>query len=94
MRIRISMGPRRGHSRFAALAGGLICAVLSATGFYVAVSGAPVAGGIPFIPAAWNQGLGRALIALGAMVTGALAACAFYEALTAKHGKDPRRPPQ
>lgn len=81
MAIRIRFGPRRSWNRIEPLAGGLICAALSVLGFYAAFGEAGPSGGIPLIPASWNQAIGRAVFAVGGLITGALALYAFYECL-------------
>ena len=53
---------------------------LSGTAFYVALSGAQLTGGIPFLPGELNQVIGRLLIGAGALVTGAMAVYAFRDA--------------
>ena len=80
MAIRIQMGPRENRSMVAAVLGGLICTGLSVAGFVIVLSGEPLSGGIPFLPQALNQGIGRTLFGLGALFTAALAAYAFYDA--------------
>lgn len=80
MAIRIQTGPRGNRSIARALLGGLICAALSATGFVIVFSGAPIAGGIPFLPSALNEGIGRAFFALGALFVAGLAVYAFHDA--------------
>lgn len=74
--------PRRTprHNAAGALAAGLICAGLAAMGLYVALGGGSLQGGIPFVPAGWNQAMGRVVMGLGALVTAALAVWAFADA--------------
>lgn len=80
MAIRIQMGPRENRSMVGAVLGGLICTGLSVAGFVIVLSGEPLSGGIPFLPQALNQGIGRTFFGLGALFTAALAAYAFYDA--------------
>ncbi len=90
MSIRISLGSRRSRHRFEPLLGGLICASLSVLGFFIAFGAERIDGGVPFIPDAWNQGLGRVLFGAGAALTAAFAVLAFREfALWHRHS-----PPQ
>ena len=70
------------------LMGGLVCAGLSFLGFWAAFSKGPVSGGIPFIPYAWNQTLGKTLFGGGALLTAAAAAWFLAKAL-----KQANRPP-
>lgn len=79
MAIRIQMGPRENRSMVAAVLGGLICTGLSVAGFVIVFSGAQLSGGIPLLPQALNQGIGRTLFGLGALFTAALAAYAFHD---------------
>jgi hypothetical protein len=71
--------------RLSALMGGLVCAGLSSLGFVAAFSHKPLQGGIPFIPAAWNQMLGHGLFGSGAVLTAAMALFFFVRAI--KPGK-------
>lgn len=80
MTIRMQMGPRENRSVVSALLGGFICTGLSVAGFVIVFSGEQLSGGIPFVPQALNQGIGRTLFGLGALFTAALAAYAFYDA--------------
>lgn len=73
------------RGRLSALMAGTVCALFSALGLYVAVSGEPLGGGLPFIPGSWNQVVGHALFGFGAVVTGGMSAYYFKEAL--KRGK-------
>ncbi|MDZ7717601.1 MAG: hypothetical protein U5K72_02125 [Balneolaceae bacterium] len=59
--------------------GGLICLSLSIIGFWVAVNGEDIQGGIPFIAEATNQVIGRVMFGFGAVITGWLAVLAFRE---------------
>lgn len=61
--------------------GGLLFACFSAIGFFVAFTDEPLRGGIPFIPASWNQTFGHGLFGFGAVLTGAAAIYAFRRAL-------------
>ncbi len=80
MAIRIQVGPRENRSVVSAVLGGFICTGLSVVGLVIVFSGEQLSGGIPFIPQALNQGVGRTLFGLGALFTAALAAYAFYDA--------------
>lgn len=71
--------------RAAALMGGLLCAGLSSLGFFAAFGPGELEGGIWFIPAAWNQLLGRIVFGLGACLCAAMAFWGFYR--TVKPGK-------
>lgn len=61
--------------RVSSLMGGLAFIGFSVLGFYVAFGPGPIAGGVPFFPAAWNQKLGKILFGVGACFT---AMAAFY----------------
>jgi hypothetical protein len=65
--------------------GGVICAGLASLGFFAAFGPGPVEGGIPLLPAAWNQALGKTAFGGGACLVAALAVWCFYRA--AKPGK-------
>jgi hypothetical protein len=80
MRIKLSIGSPRNRRPARAVLGGAICLALSATGCYIALSGGRLETGIPFIPDALNQSIGRLLIGFGAIATGALGVYAFREA--------------
>lgn len=92
MAIRIEVGPRRNRSVVRAVLGGLICAGLSAIGFVIVFSGAPIAGGIPLLPGGLNQGIGRVFFALGAIFSGAMAVHAFHEAWRLQRERGTDRP--
>lgn len=74
------MDPRGSGSPVLALIAGFLCTALSATGFFVAVWGERIEGGIWFLPDAANQALGRFIFGLGALMVAALAAYAFHDA--------------
>lgn len=80
MRVKLSIGRPRNRSSTRAVLGGLICLALSATGVYIALAGGRLESGIPFIPDALNQSIGRLIIGFGAVATGALGVYAFREA--------------
>lgn len=66
--------------RAANLLAGLVLAGLSSLGFFAAFGPGPIEGGIPLIPTAWNQALGRGLFLGGAILTAAFALWVFYRA--------------
>ncbi len=78
--IRIRMGPHRNRSIVAAVVAGLVCCGLAATAIFIVVSGGRLTGGLPLLPDAWNQVLGRALFAVGALCTASMGVYAFYDA--------------
>ncbi len=61
--------------RLSALIGGLVGAGMSTLAFCGALGHETLRGGIPFIPAAWNQAGGRLLFGFGGFAT---AVMAFY----------------
>jgi len=69
------------QGRWSALMGGVVCAGMSALGFYVAFFGGQLRGGIPFIPDAWNQTFGKVLFGFGACLTAAMALWFFYRVI-------------
>jgi len=79
MAIKISFGSTRSNSRISSLAGGVICLLLSAFGFYVVFFGSEISGGIPLLPDALNTLFGRIIFGLGALFTGGLSVYAFME---------------
>ncbi|TVQ11868.1 MAG: hypothetical protein EA364_09630 [Balneolaceae bacterium] len=81
MGFKISTGKRQNSSIASSLAGGLICGVLSAIGFYVALVDPAISGGIPFLADEANRTLGRVAFGAGAVITLLLALYAFREAL-------------
>jgi hypothetical protein len=80
MPFKVAFGKPQNHSAARALLAGSICFVLSAMGFFVAFAGDRLEAGIPHIPDALNQAIGRVAFSLGAVVTGAMAVYAFYDA--------------
>ncbi len=80
--------------RPAALLGCLIMAGLASLGFFAAFGPGDVGGGIPFLPSAWNQRLGRIAFGAGACLTAVCALLAFYQAVKPDKKKGaPRTPP-
>jgi len=73
------------RGRLSALMAGTVCALFSALGWYVALSGEALGGGLPFFPGSWNQLVGHVLFGFGAVVTGGMAVYFFKEAV--KRGK-------
>ena len=71
--------------RISSLMPGFACVCFSCLGWYVAFSHGGLEGGIPFLPATWNQTIGHALFAFGAVVTGSAAVYFFIR--TMKSGK-------
>lgn len=59
--------------------GGVICLSLSIIGFWAAFYGEDIQGGIPFIPEAANQTIGRFVFGGGAVITGIMSVVAFRE---------------
>lgn len=55
--------------RISDLAGGVIFALLSSIGAYIAITGPRLEGGIPFLPYVWNQNLGRLFFGIGSLLT-------------------------
>lgn len=80
MRFQVRVGRSTERSVVRAVIGGLVCAALSATGFYVAFGGGEQVAGMAFLPDAWNHVLGRVVMGAGAVVTAALAGYAFHDA--------------
>ncbi len=67
--------------RASALLGGLICAGMVGLGFFAAFGTGTLEGGLPLIPATWNQTIGRAAFGFGAIITAAFALWGFHRAL-------------
>jgi len=63
------------------LLAGFACVGFSALGLFAAFTRDKLRGGIPFIPAPWNQSFGHALFGFGALVSGATAAYFFRRAM-------------
>ncbi len=61
--------------------GGFVFALFSVCGFYIAFSSEFLEGGMPFVPATWNQSIGHALFGLGATITAGGALYFFRRAL-------------
>jgi hypothetical protein len=58
--------------------GGVVCAGMASLGFFAAFGAVRTEGGIPFLPAAWNQGLGRIAFGVGACITAAFGLWFFH----------------
>jgi len=70
-----------GAERWRPLAAGVLLVGLSVLGFRVAWGGGEVGGGLPLLPHAWNQVMGRGAFGTGAVITALLAVVAFREAV-------------
>lgn len=79
MAIKFSIGEKTKTSKFSSFMGGLICFILSGTGFYVVFFGNNLLGGIPLIPESTNQVMGKVSIFGGAVFTALLSILAFKE---------------
>ena len=66
--------------RVSAVMGGLIYLGFSALGFYAAFGHGSIDGGIPFIPEAWNQKIGKTLFGGAACLTALMAVYALRKA--------------
>ncbi len=60
---------------------GVICAGMATLGFFAALGPGELEGGIPVLPAAWNQELGRIAFGGGACLTAAFSLWWFYRAV-------------
>lgn len=79
MPVRFSTDKHHKPNRISSFLGGVICLILSLTGFYATFSAGPITGGLPFLPDVMNSMIGRIFFGLGALITGCLAVYAFYE---------------
>ena len=59
--------------RLSYLLGGTVCALFAALGFYFAFTNRTLSGGVPLIPAAWNQTISHLLFGFGAVIAAGLA---------------------
>jgi hypothetical protein len=69
------------QGRIKALMVGVVCVGMSVLGVFTASSSGPLEGGIPLIPASWNQAFGRGLFGFGALLTAAIATWCFWRAV-------------
>ena len=67
--------------RLASTLGGIVCAGMASLGFFAAFGPGDVEGGLPFLSAAWNQGLGRIAFGGGACLVAAYGLWFFYRAV-------------
>ena len=65
------------RGRIRTLMVGVVCVGMSALGVFTTFSKGALEGGIPFIPASWNQAFGRGLFGFGALLTAAIALWCF-----------------
>ena len=70
----------KAQGRIKALMVAVVCVGMSALGVFTTVSTDALEGGIPFIPAAWNQAFGRGLFGFGALLAAAIALWCLYRA--------------
>lgn len=85
MRLRISAPTTPEHRRspmhrVGALVSAVFCMLAGPFALYIAISGERIAGGLPMIPDAWNQLLGRLMFAAGGVVTLCIAVLASRDA--------------
>lgn len=73
--------------RLASALGGVICAGLACLGFYAALAPGEIGGGIPLLPEAWNQVMGRMAFGGGACLTTAFSLWLFYRAWKLRRAK-------
>jgi hypothetical protein len=66
-------------NRLGALIALLFCAGSAVLSIWIALTGQPVSGGLPFLPHAWNQGLGRLAFGVGGLTCLALARLALRD---------------
>ena len=85
MPFKISINRNQKPGKLSSLLGGIICAVLSALGFYVAFWGDTISGGIPLLPEGLNTFIGRLMFGAGAFITALLALYAFSELFRKKN---------
>jgi hypothetical protein len=57
----------RGHHRIGAIIALLFCAGSGVFSLWIALTGQPVTGGLPWLPHAWNQLLGRVVFGVGGL---------------------------
>lgn len=79
MAFKVSVQKNKNPKKFPSFIGGMICAVLSLTAFYIVFFGDQLTGGIPLIPESANQLIGKTFFFGGAVFTGLLALLAFKE---------------
>lgn len=65
-----------------AMLGAVLCLCLAAVALSIVVAGKELKGGIPFLPRALNQEVGRVLVGGAGVFTGALGLYALSEAVT------------
>jgi hypothetical protein len=70
--------------RVSALMGGLVCAGFSVLGFLAAFGHGPIEGGIPFLPHAWNQKIGKFVFGGGACISAMMAIYFLRQSLKPK----------
>ncbi len=70
-----------GHNRIGAFIALLFCVSCGVISWWVAFTGQPVGGGLPFLPHAWNQMLGRVVFTFSGLACFALARLALRDVL-------------
>jgi hypothetical protein len=84
MRFRMTAAPTPAHQRtrfhaVRAAVAAVFCLVSGTFALYIALAGLRVTGGVPFLPDAWNQALGRGVFGLGGVITLAIAVLAIRD---------------
>jgi len=69
------------RGRLSYFLGGVAFTLFSCCGFFLAFGGESLEGGLPLLPASWNQSIGHALFGLGGFITAGGALLFFRRAL-------------
>jgi len=88
--FKTSVSKKKRTNKISSFLGGVICLLLSATGFYALFTGGEISGGIPLIPDSVNSFIGKGFFLSGSLFTAALAVYAFYELFTSFKDEDKR----
>lgn len=68
-----------GQNRIGAFIALVFCVSCGVLALWIAITGQPVSGGLPFLPRAWNQVLGRVVFGVSGLVCFALARLALRD---------------
>jgi hypothetical protein len=82
--VRTAISPASASGFLSYLTAALVCAGFASLGAWIALSGPKLEGGLPGLPYAWNQSLGRALFGLGVLLCAGMAVWFFLRGVRAR----------
>lgn len=87
-----------GRNRIGAFIALVFCVSSGVLSLWIALTGQPVSGGLPFLPHAWNQALGRVVFGIGGLACFGIGRLALRDVrrpgthLSSTGEREPRQP--